>query len=60
MSACFCTGRCLAGGTCAAFPHGRSGYHGSVEVGRTGSRPLTEDDVRRIIREELKRSKAKS
>lgn len=51
-SSCYCTGRCTDGRGCAAFPHGRQ-VQTAWPVGRAEARPLTEADVRRVIREAL-------
>jgi hypothetical protein len=54
MGSCFCTGRCREGGACAAFPQGRPTIYpnerGTLTITHN---TLSEEDVRRIVREEL-------
>ena len=59
MSACYCTGRCMSGHGCPAFPVGRPpvGKPGPRVGKRVEPMPLSEKDVRRIIREELDRDR---
>ena len=52
MGTCFCTGACMRGEGCAAWP---MGHPANPLPGYTVPAPLTEETVRRIIREELER-----
>jgi hypothetical protein len=63
MRACCCTTQCPACGQCCQVDcghrRGAGGYKTTtgtgIQVGRVTPRPLTEDDIRRILREELGR-----
>lgn len=59
MGTCFCTGACREGRPCAAYPYGNPPQ--PLEQGNTwivSPPPLTEEDIRRIVREEIDRGKA--
>jgi hypothetical protein len=68
MRTCHCTNQCPGCGTCCQIACGcrrvaggwTSPNTGPLPLGRTHREPLTEEQVRQIIREELKRARGKS